>query len=113
MKYGWIGMLICLMPPVFAADEQTGAAIFERHCATCHARGDGHPGTQSLAKIYGGEQASLLDRVNLPAELVRFTVRNGRGLMPGFRVSEIDNQDLKLLIEFLNDGRDIAQPEPP
>lgn len=91
-----------------AADaSMTGAIIYEHYCISCHDRGGGSPGTQSLAYVHGPEKAALADRDNLTPEYVRTMVRFGRGLMPGFRPSEIDDQKLKLLADYL-----VAGPHP-
>lgn len=87
-----------------AAMPTTGVAIYERYCIACHDRGPGHPGTQNLAYRYGPEKAALADRDNLTPEYVRIMVRFGRGLMPGFRPSEISDEQLKMLAEFLSAG---------
>ncbi len=81
-----------------------GADIYEHYCSACHDRGGGHPGTQNLAYLYGAEKAALADRDNLTPEFVRTMVRLGRGLMPGFRRSEIDDAQLKLLAGYLSAG---------
>jgi mono/diheme cytochrome c family protein len=94
---------------VHAADKgadtaMTGATIYEHYCIACHDRGVGHPGTQNLAYLYGPEKAALADRDNLTPEYVRVMVRFGRGLMPGFRPSEISDAELKLLADYLAAG---------
>jgi mono/diheme cytochrome c family protein len=94
---------------VLAADDvvpTAGAIIFERHCAACHAPGTGNPGTQRLTELYGQAQAALLDRERetLSVDLVRYTVRHGRGLMPGFRASEISARELDTLAQYLTAG---------
>jgi mono/diheme cytochrome c family protein len=92
------------------ASDATGAAIYEHYCIACHDRGVGHPGTQNLAYRYGPEKAALADRDNLTPEYVRIMVRFGRGLMPGFRSSEISDEQLKLLVEYLAAGPHPAVP---
>nr|ART35919.1 B570 [uncultured bacterium] len=92
------------------ASDATGAAIYEHYCIACHDRGVGHPGTQNLAYLYGPEKAALADRDNLTPEYVRTMVRFGRGLMPGFRPSEISDEQLKLLADYLAAGPHPAVP---
>lgn len=92
------------------ASDATGAAIYEHYCIACHDRGVGHPGTQNLAYRYGPEKAALADRDNLTPEYVRIMVRFGRGLMPGFRPSEISDEQLKLLADYLAVGPHPAVP---
>ena len=93
-----------------AESDATGAAIYEHYCIACHDRGVGHPGTQNLAYRYGPEKAALADRDNLTPEYVRIMVRFGRGLMPGFRSSEISDEQLKLLADYLAAGPHPAVP---
>ncbi len=93
-----------------AESDATGATIYEHYCIACHDRGAGHPGTQNLAYLYGAEKAALADRDNLTPEYVRTMVRFGRGLMPGFRPSEISDEQLKLLAEYLAAGPHPAVP---
>jgi len=92
------------------ASDATGATIYEHYCIACHDRGGGHPGTQNLAYLYGAEKAALADRDNLTPEYVRIMVRFGRGLMPGFRPSEISDEQLKLLADYLAAGPHPAVP---
>lgn len=94
-----------------AADAaMTGATIYDHYCIACHDRGGGHPGTQNLAYLYGPEKAALADRDNLTPDYVRTMVRFGRGLMPGFRPSEISDEQVKLLAEYLAAGPHPAVP---
>lgn len=100
----WLAVATAPTPAADDAAPTAGGAIFEQHCAVCHAPGTGHPGTQRLAELYGPAQAALVDRKNLPVDLVRYTVRHGRGLMPGFRASEISARDLDILAQYLTAG---------
>lgn len=93
-----------------AESDATGAAIYEHYCIACHDRDVGHPGTQNLAYRYGPEKAALADRDNLTPDYVRIMVRFGRGLMPGFRSSEISDEQLKLLADYLAAGPHPAVP---
>lgn len=90
--------------PAKAAAPASGLTLYEHYCISCHGRGGGYPGTQNLAYRYGPEKAALADRSDLTPEYVRIMVRFGRGLMPGFRPSEISDEELKLLAEFLAKG---------
>lgn len=87
-----------------SAVPATGVTLYEHYCISCHGRGGGHPGTQNLAYLRGAEKAALADRGDLTPEYVRIMVRFGRGLMPGFRPSEISDEELKVLAEFLAKG---------
>lgn len=84
--------------------DAEGAGIFNHYCVVCHGRGRQYPGTMSLEKLYGWEKAALEDRDNLTADFVRYLVRNGRGMMPGFRPAEINEQELAAMATFLANG---------
>ncbi len=91
-------------PAISPATLAQGAAIYEHYCTVCHERGLGTPGTQALGFLYGKEKAALADRDNLTPDYVRFLVRNGRGLMPAFRMTEVSEEELKALAAYLSAG---------
>jgi mono/diheme cytochrome c family protein len=79
-----------------------GKQVFDRWCAACHARGPGHPGTQSLQVKYKGERpAALEDRTDLSPTITAFFTRHGVALMPQFRKTEISDAELKELSAYL------------
>jgi mono/diheme cytochrome c family protein len=84
-----------------AADAPPGKQIFDRHCAACHAAGVGMPGTQQLGWTRGKEFAVLEERKDLQADYVRFVVRQGLLEMPPFRPTEIDDEQLARLADYL------------
>jgi len=85
-----------------AADRTRGKLVFDTWCAACHARGPGHPGTQSLAvKYHADTPAALEDRKDLSPEVVAYFVRNGVSLMPFFRKTEVSDRDLRDLSAYL------------
>lgn len=88
-----------------------GADIFARNCIMCHGRGMEHPGTAALTYLYGKGKGALEDRDNLTPDFVRFFVRNGRGLMPGFRAGELNDTELKVLAAYLSAGPHPAATE--
>ncbi len=77
-----------------------GHAVYVKYCSACHDPGSEHPGTARLADRWP-HQASLLDREHLNAEYVRYIVRHGLNLMPPFRPSEISNDELEALGNYL------------
>ena len=83
---------------------ERGAALFVKNCIMCHERGMEHPGTAALSYLYGKDKGALADRDNLTPDFVRYVVRHGRGLMPGFRVGELNEEELKMLAEYLSAG---------
>lgn len=90
---------------VVSADTPPGKAIFDRNCATCHARGPGHPGTQRLAELRGSTKAVLEDRTDLDPAYIRVVVRQGLLEMPPWRPSEIDDTALSQLAQYLARAR--------
>jgi mono/diheme cytochrome c family protein len=91
-------------PRMKAADTtpSPGKQVFDKWCAACHARGPGHPGTQSLEIKYKGElPAALEDRTDLSPRMTAVFVRQGVALMPQFRKTEISDADLNALENYL------------
>lgn len=79
-----------------------GEQVFDQWCASCHGRGPGHPGTQSLEVKYGDSMpAALQDRTDLSPEVTTHFVRHGFALMPFYRKTEISDADLKELADYL------------
>jgi (+)-pinoresinol hydroxylase len=116
MKRFWL-LALCLTaaiaPALSAAGPRSGATadaargklVFERWCASCHARGPGHPGTQSLAiKYHGTVPEALEDRKDLSPQLTAYFVRNGVALMPFFRKTEVSDPELRDLSAYLARG---------
>lgn len=90
-----------------AMADESGKRIFETHCAACHAAGPGHPGTQALALKYNNElPAELTRRTDLAPAYIMHFVRNGGGSMPFFRKTEISDDQLQLLIDWLANSKE-------
>jgi len=92
--------------PAFAQDRPdehaAGRTVYERWCAPCHAAGVTHPGTHALMVKYQGVKSGvLLEWTDLPVDTVKFVVRHGISVMPQFRKTEISDQDLDALAQFL------------
>ena len=94
-------VLFCASFVAVASDVPPGKKIFDRHCAACHAAGVGTPGTQLLGWTRGKEFALLEERKDLQADYVRFVVRHGLWEMPPFRPTEIDDDQLGQLADYL------------
>ena len=76
--------------------------MFNRHCAACHANGVKFPGTMALNAKYGGSiPGALEDRAGLTPEMVRYFVRNGVSIMPGYRKTQITDKELDDLTVYL------------
>lgn len=70
-------------------------------CAGCHDAGNQAPGTNLLRLKREPGQAVLKGRQDLPAAYVREVVRKGYIEMAPFRYSEITDQELDALIEWI------------
>ncbi|MXS84413.1 cytochrome c [Nitrosomonas sp. HPC101] len=92
--------------PAPAVDEtllRRGNELYQYWCATCHGRGPGHPGTQALETRYGGALPAVLeDRPNLTPDFVGAFVRNGISIMPFFRKTEINDEELAAIGAYLS-----------
>lgn len=79
-----------------------GQQLYQYWCSACHARGPGHPGTQALEARYAGAMPGTLeDRTNLTPEFVAVFVRNGISIMPFFRKTEINDEELAAIGAYL------------
>ena len=93
-------------------DQQlAGKKVFEHWCTPCHGQGDkGHPGTAALTVLYKGNlPGELEDRTNLNNESIEHFVRKGITIMPPFRITEITEEDLAVLQQYLT--RNNPQPK--
>ncbi len=106
-------ILLCIASTIAAtslslqAQDQLseGQALFEHWCASCHGVGPGHPGTQALELRYqGSKPGALEERNDLTPPFVGIFVRNGISVMPFFRKTEINDDELAAI------GAYLAQP---
>lgn len=79
--------------------EKTGQEVYAHWCADCHDAGPGHPGTLRL-DARGDGNPVLLKR-HLDGETVKYVVRNGIQMMPPFRQTEISDEELERLIQYM------------
>ena len=89
------------MPEVAESPHAAGREIYDYWCLPCHGAGPGHAGTMALAQRLGSEQSVLLERDNLPAEYVKFVVRNGLQMMPPLMPTEITDAGLESLALYV------------
>jgi mono/diheme cytochrome c family protein len=81
---------------------ERGHAVFNTWCAPCHAPGPGHPGTQALAAKYRGTPPSELEkRTDLTDQFINQNVRHGISIMPIFRKTEVSDDDLAAIDQYL------------
>jgi mono/diheme cytochrome c family protein len=94
-----------------------GKAVFDLHCAACHARGPGDEGrampagTEALHFKYrnGEKPPTLEDRDDLPYPVLNVFVRHGTGSMPGFRKTELSDDEIKAIAGYLAASAKAAQ----
>ena len=85
-----------------AAQLQRGKAVFDQWCASCHAPGPRHPGTQALDALYKGQKPGALEqRTDLVPKLTETFVRKGVSVMAPYRKTEISDADLAALAAYL------------
>jgi mono/diheme cytochrome c family protein len=84
------------------AGASTGKAEFQNACAICHGAGPDRPGTSSLQFKYGGRLPALLEeRTDLTAERVKYYIRHGIAMMPGFRKTELNDAQAEAIANYL------------
>ena len=98
-------VLALLLPATVRADatQDPGRVVYEKWCAPCHDPGINHPGTHALmAKYSGTKPAALVERTDLPPDIVKHFVRHGITIMPPFRKTEISDTELDALAAYLS-----------
>ena len=83
-------------------DLNAGRQTYVVYCGHCHDGGDGHPGTMRLGVRIDSDHAVLLSRSDLPPEYIHHVVRNGIGMMPPFRPTEISDGTLHALAAYVS-----------
>ncbi len=81
--------------------ERGGEELFMLFCRGCHAPGADHPGTMKLGLTKGEAQSVILNRADLPAEYISQVVRNGLLEMPPLRPTDITDEELSRLVEYI------------
>jgi mono/diheme cytochrome c family protein len=97
-----VGSGICRAaePPVADAGSDTGAALYARNCAICHAAGG--TGTLMLGRRLAPDQSPMLaDRRELTPSYIESVVRAGIGSMPWFTRVALTDPDLRAIIDYL------------
>lgn len=93
----------CSSAPVNAQAEKilTGNEVFNKNCAQCHSPGIAYPGTQQLGRTRGEQYAVLEERTDLTEVYIEFVVRNGLSAMTPFLPTEVTEEELINLTEYL------------
>ena len=101
MKKSILAVPFLLLIGLVANAQADGAKTFENWCEICHAQSHNMPGTAHIEELFGESRKDLRNSPFVNAATVRQIVRNGRGMMPPFRRTEISNAALDELIEYL------------
>jgi mono/diheme cytochrome c family protein len=84
------------------ANAPPGKIEFDRACAVCHGAGPDRPGTHSLEVKYQGKLPALLEeRTDLTPTAVRYFIRNGIAMMPRFRKTELNDQQVEAIAHYI------------
>ena len=81
--------------------ERSGEELFVLFCRACHAPGADHPGTLKLSQTKGEAQSVILNRQDLPGEYIAHVVRNGLLGMPPLRPTDLTDEELTRLVEYV------------
>lgn len=97
-------------PQFLQGDHALGKRTFNKWCTHCHAPGAmEHAGTIALRFKYQGKKPEALEnRVDLHPVVTEAFVRNGVKSMPSFRRTEISDEELEALANYL--ARNLATP---
>jgi mono/diheme cytochrome c family protein len=109
-------MLVTVASIVVAEDARPrgvaveGKQVFDKWCVDCHAPVSARralvPGTYALQEIYKGRKpAALEQRTDLAKAYIKAMVRTGRNVMPPTRKTEISDQQLDALADYLSHGQ--------
>lgn len=83
------------------AGDRPPERVWQLYCVECHAPGGGHPGTMMLAEKKGAQQSVILGREDLTPEYIEVVVRTGLLEMTPFRPTEITDEELAALAEYV------------
>ena len=80
---------------------RSGKVIYDLHCAGCHAAGLGHAATMKLELARAEGMAVLVQRTDLTNAYISHIVRDGLLEMPPFRPTDINDEELKNLAQYM------------
>ena len=85
---------------------ERGRQLYDQNCSICHAQGVGMAGTESLRRSFAARGETerdpiLANRTDLNGTVIRTFVRYGTKSMSYFRKTEVSDEDLDLIVEYL------------
>jgi (+)-pinoresinol hydroxylase len=96
----WVAMTHAAEP--VKTKTEAGHRVFIQWCAPCHSGSGFKAGIAGLqAKYQGAKPAVLEERTDLTPAIVKAFVRNGTGIMPPFRRTEVSDADLEAIAKYL------------
>jgi mono/diheme cytochrome c family protein len=102
-------------PPVKKAstsNARAGRVTYELHCAGCHAAGLGHAATMKLKLARAEGMSVLVQRTDLTSAYISYIVRDGLLEMPPFRPTDINDEELENLAQYMiEQGKAYQQQE--
>lgn len=117
LQSGWTDFAHAPDPGLADPALRRGQEVFQARCQACHGVPPPNaptatsgflsglppfPGTAALALKYkGAKPAPLEERTDLTPDIVETFVRNGAGIMPPIRPTEVSDEDLQALSAYL------------
>lgn len=99
-----VGLLVLLglVPAIAdAAESRSGEKIYSLYCEGCHRPDAQGPGTVMLRHRYGDQRAVITANPDLDGDYVKVVVRNGLIEMAPFRKTDITDDELTKLVDYL------------
>lgn len=101
------GVMLAALAPVAVQSAGQGSRspqdVFADRCAYCHEAGGW--GTRVLARRVPDGEAELLKRSSLPAAYTAAVVRRGIGAMPQFTPTELTDEEIAALADWLDPAK--------
>lgn len=95
------GIYLITQQTACVAEQEKGREVYLKWCAPCHMDSPFAPATIRLKHTRGEALAVLEKRNDLSPDYIRILVRKGVNGMPLFRKTEISDQQLEELVNYL------------
>lgn len=84
-----------------APAPRSGEDLYRQWCAGCHDAGPGHPATMRMEGDFGADNSVLREMQAVNRPLIHLAVRRGFAMMPPFRPTEIDDEELERIADYI------------